>query len=285
MSNLAEVITPDLGLRRGISKATQDLFRVSPNGTGWLWETKTLDGKTAMRWKSYYSQREQVPEGERKTWKKYAWYPERPIGADYFCAPTISLTNEIEVSFGVEWHVGGEIAAMTMIEVGKRNATCFFGDTNIPDTYLEDLRARGTICLKLIPDRDEAGLKLACELRDRLKDSGIELHVFALPYPVTPKHGKDVNDLWKDCEFDREKFLVKLRDLELWTLPERKEDPYRVYPDVSLIASDSELPADFIRDIERALEVYPMFNTNGWSKRNIHCLQFLGRFGRAIRLF
>src|SRR3972149_10628805 len=99
MSNLAEVITPDLGKERGLSTETLALFDVRVNGAGWLWDTKTRDGKNAGRWKSFFSTKDQAPEGEQTTGKKYRWYPERPIGADYFCAPSISLTDAIKESF------------------------------------------------------------------------------------------------------------------------------------------------------------------------------------------
>lgn len=268
--NLAEVIHPDLGKQRGISAQVCALFHVHANGTGWLWETKTREGQSAERWKSYYSTREEAPEGERQCWAKYRWHPERPAGADYLCPPGASLTNAVKLSDGVLWLAGGEVAAMSMMSAGLLNTTCFFGDTNIPDTLADDLKAWGVTTLNMIPDRDEAGQQCAFNVRKLLKDSGITLNVYALPYPLSPKHGKDVNDYWQACDYDPAAFKTLIVALDRWALPEQVEEPIRVYPDLHSIL-DTDLPADFIRDIERALEVYPVFNADGWSKRNIRC--------------
>lgn len=268
--NLAPQIMPDLGKSRGLSKATLDLFSVSVNGTGWYWETKLKGGGTGKRWKSFYSARDLAPEEARKGWKKYLWIPEKPDGADYFVAPSVSMTNVVKANQGELYLVGGEIAAMSMIEAGFDNTTCFFGDQNIPDTLADDLKRMGVKQLTMIPDRDEAGLQCAYKVRERLKDTDIVFRCYALPFPLEPKHGKDINDLWLDCTQDVERFTRKIITLDVWTLPERTEEPIRVLPDTKFI-SDHELSADFIRDIERALEVYPQYNSEGWSRRNVRC--------------
>lgn len=266
--NLASVIAPDLGKQRGLSKATLDLFNVSVNGTGWYWQTKVKGGGSATRWKSFYSHKADVPEDARKGWKKYQWMPNQPEGADYFCAPSMSLTGLIKANEGELWLVGGEVAAMTMIEAGLTNATSFFGDTMIPDTLADDLMGMGVKYLFMIPDRDESGQKCAYEVRDRLRETTIEFRCYALPFPVGSK--KDANDLWLDCNRDKDCFTRKVLALEQWILPERKEDVPLLFPDIHFY-DDTDLPVDFVRDVERALEVPPLYDADGWARKPVPC--------------
>lgn len=260
---------PDFSVERGISKATLELFNVRNNGTGWLWDTKRLNGAVASRWKSYYSTSEQAPESERQTWKKYAWHPEKPTDAKYFYPPKLSLTKAIADNFGVLWLVGGEVAAMSMIDAGITNVISFFGDTNIPHSLAADLESWGVQILNMIPDRDKSGLECAVNVRDELKLTDIKFDAFELPYPLDDKHGKDVNDYWKLCAFDKERFNSGVMLLVSWSLPEYKPATFPTY-DISNYL-DTDLPEAFIYDIERSLDVYPYFNADGWSKRNVKC--------------
>lgn len=260
---------PDFAKSRGLSPKTIELYNVRINGTGWLWDTRTLTGGKATRWKSFYSIRESAPETEQETWKKYTWYPSRPADAQYFYPASLSLKAGVEQGDGELWLVGGEVAAMSMFDAGFANTTSFFGDSNIPDTLIDDLKNAGVKHLRMIPDRDESGQACAMNVRDIMKDSGIKFTVYQLPYPLETKHGKDVNDYWLSLELDQVTFLDRIDTLPVWSLPEPQPKPTYNY-DTSGYA-DADMPASFITDIERALDVYPVFNSDGWSKRNVSC--------------
>jgi len=266
---IAHNITPDFGKQRGLSDKTLSLFNLRVNGTGWLWDTRRSNGGIASRWKSFYSTKDAAPDTEQKGWKKYAWYPEKPADANYFYPPSKSLIEAIDQNTGVLWVVGGEVAMMTMMEAGWSNVTAFFGDTNVPETLVTDLKKMNVRTVKLVPDRDESGLAYAIHIRDLLVDSGITLMVYALPYPVTPKHGKDTNDLWIEKGCDRMEFTTTIYNLPEWSLPAPQPPPVYDY-DVSNYP-DSELPPSFVSDIERMLDVYPVYNSDGWSRRNVTC--------------
>lgn len=258
---------PNLGEQRGLSDETLRLFNVRPNGTGWLYSTKLTDGGCGTRWKSYSST---APEDE-SGWAKYRWVPEKPPTARYFYPPPLSLTQAIaDDGWGTLYLVGGEIAAMTMIEAGKTWSTCTFGDKNIPDELLSDLKAWKVSQLILIPDRDKSGELWAVTIRDLLKDQlDIELKVLALPFEVVDKHGKDVNDWWLALGKDKEKFAGALAELPEWRLPEPEPPP--AFVPFRWEGETTDLPPRFIEDIERALNITGKpSDHDGWTK-NICC--------------
>lgn len=261
-----KVLQPDLGQLRGFSQETLELFHVRNNAAGWEWDTRTMSGGTATRWKSYASTR---PDGDDK-WMKYRWIPDRPTDAKYFYPPSKSLKAAIDENAGLLYMVGGEIALMSMIEAGLDNATCTFGDTNIPDTLAQDMRALGVKRLTLIPDRDDSGQRWACNIRDAIKNdldaSEIDVRVLALPYPMEKSHGKDVNDLWLE-ERDQGAFFDRVLDLPRWILPE----PEVKIADIPLGDYDVDLPPEFVQAVERALEVKPQYNAEGWARKNVRC--------------
>lgn len=258
----------DLGARRKLSDATLKLYNVSVNGNGWFWETKTMSGGVATRWKSFYSNREDAPEIDRENWQKYRWHPSKPEDAKYFYPPSKSLGAAIKDALETLWLVGGEIAAMSMLEAGWDNTTCFFGDNAIPDTLVDDLKSWGVKLLKLIPDRDEAGLGWACKVRDALLGAGIEMEAYKLPYEFEKSHGKDVNDLWIESP-DTDTFTARLGALERWTLPEPNPIPTGSV-DISAFR-DSDLPGRFLEDAARALGATGEYRPDGWAKKPVTC--------------
>jgi hypothetical protein len=256
---------PDLGKERGLSPDTLKLFNVRNNAAGWEYDTRTIDGGKATRWKSYNSQ---CPEGVKKEdWKKYKWVPEKPATAKYFYPPHLSLQQAIHEAGGILYMVGGDIAAMSMFEAGYRNITCTFGDS-VPDTLAEDLRGWGVDLLFIIPDRDASGLKWATRIRDLLLDQlDITLCVYALPYPVSDKHGKDVNDYWLEVN-DKLEFQIKIDQLETWKLPE-PEPRQTAIP--SAFDHDEDIPELLKSEIRRLLGVTERYNAGGWSRKNVKC--------------
>ena len=204
----------DLADERGLSATTAQLFNIRNNGSGWLYDTKTMNGQVLSRWKSYYSQQDEAPEDERGSWAKYRWYPEKTPDAKYFYPPALSLSEAVKNAGGDLWMVGGEIGVMSMIDAGIMNVTCTYGDTNIPSSINDDLQKLGVKRLRLIPDRDKSGEMWAMKIRDCLQEITLECN--ALPYPLQDKHGKDVNDYWR--QFPAQ-FKDNLDTLDDWSLP------------------------------------------------------------------
>jgi hypothetical protein len=257
---------PDLGVLRGLSQATLRAFNVRNNGSGWEYDTKCMDGTVATRWKSYHSTR---PEGDTG-WRKYLWIPEKPPAARYFYPPRASLKQAVEEAHGALYLVGGDIGVMSLYDAGLKNVTCTFGDSGIPATLADDLKTFGVGVLYLLPDRDKSGETWACKLRDALKDElDMTLIVQALPYPVEPSHGKDVNDLWLEMGCDPAAFRAALTSLPAWRLPEPEPAPIKPFRFEE--GAPGELPAAFIDVIERALGEMGGFNTEGWSRKHVRC--------------
>lgn len=267
----------DLGTLRGLSAATLALCHVEavgkehPFGMGWVWDTYTLQGAKAQRWKSVSSLK---PEGATG-WAKYRWHPEKPGGDASYFDPDYGLKDAIKAALGALYIVGGEIAAMSMFEAGFRNTTCFFGDETIPrDTLYRDLKALGVDIVFMIPDRDLPGQKCACTVRDLLAlDPDFEFAAYALPYEVVDKHGKDINDWWLDLQQDREALREGVDKLPLWTLPETKP---AIIEFPQLFGNTEGLPPRFaeaiLSDVQRRASPSKPFRwgSDGWSS-NFRC--------------
>jgi hypothetical protein len=268
----------DLGEARGLSTATLELCNVQSvgrehdYGVGWLWDTYTLEGVKAQRWKSAYSQR---PEGATN-WAKYRWFPTKPDGNASYFDPDGKLRQAVKDQYGFLFIVGGEIAAMTMFDAGFRNTTCFFGDESIPkQTLYADMKRLGVDAIMMIPDRDLPGQKCAVTVRDLLKDDlDFEFTVKALPYELTDKHGQDVNDWWLDLKRDRDALREGVDLLATWKLPEPKPTVIE-FPTFSP-NPDSKLPPRFVeavlRDVESRATPNKAFryDSEGWSS-NFRC--------------
>jgi uncharacterized protein DUF3987 len=256
---------PDLGKERGLSPDTLKLFNVRNNATGWEYDTRTMDGGKATRWKSYTST---CPDGvDPEKWRKYLWKPTKPDGAKYFYPPELSLQQAIHEAGDILYMVGGDIAAMSMFEAGYRNITCTFGDS-VPDSLLEDLKAWNVELLYIIPDRDESGQKWAVRIRDLLLDQlDVHLFVYQLPYSLEKNHGKDVNDYWREVK-DGLEFQVKLDQLDEWRLPEPEPRQVAI---PSAFTDETEIPELLKSEIRRQLGVTERYNGAGWSRKNVKC--------------
>lgn len=263
---------PDLAQLRGFTADVIKEFNVRNNGNGWEYDTKTLNGDKATRWKSYSST---CPEGSSPSeWHKYLWKPSKPTDAKYFYPPIKSLMDAIKAEEGVLWLVGGEMAVMAMFSAKIENVTSFFGDNTIPETLLQDLKALGVTELRVVADRDNSGQTMAVNVRDRLKDDlSISLFFIALPYPVEAKHGKDVNDFWLEKKEKPEDFYMNLMLLDEWKLPESEIKP--VLPNTHFETMDTDkLPQTFkdaiLRDVEGRGKKTVKWGANGWSS-NFPC--------------
>jgi hypothetical protein len=266
---------PDLGQLRGLSEDTLALCNVRAVGSehqygmGWLWDTYTLEGVKATRWKSASSQK---PEGDTR-WAKYRWLPDKPPQAPFF-DPDGKLRAAVKANAGLLIIVGGEVAAMTMFEAGHRCTTCFFGDNTVPkDTLLQDLSRVGATSVLMIPDRDKPGQDCAALVRDLLSaDLDIDFTCLALPYPIEDKHGKDVNDWWLDLRAKNASFRQSFIELAQWRLP---EPPQKVISFPTIITGDTDLPPRFVdailRDVtDRIAPKQARWDSEGWSQ-NFRC--------------
>lgn len=257
----------DLGQERGLSPRTLELFNVRVNGTAWLYDTKCMDGTTATRRKSFYSTAEQAPVDEQAGWSKYTWHPKKPEQAKYFYPPGLKLMEEIEKQHGALWIVGGDIASMTMIEAGIYNTISTFGDSNVPDSLVDDLKRWGAKLVFLVPDRDKSGQRWAVDIRDMIvADGSLMLIVFELPYELTEKHGKDVNDYWLE-QTDKLLFKNALEALKEWVLPE----PEIRERQTTLSNNELEVPAALKIELRMRLGVVDKYNNEGWSRKNVNC--------------
>ena len=129
----------------------------------------------------------------------------------------------------------------------------------------------GVTTVRVVGDRDKSGEAWCCKIRDALKDQlAISYQFHALPYPIEEKGGKDVNDFWLDSNRDGEAFAEALLSLPVWALPEPEPPPEpRAVTDEEL--GSDKLPAQFIRDIEKALGVSEQaVNAKGYTK-NFKC--------------
>lgn len=259
----------DLAQRRGFSPETLTRFNVRLNGTGWLYDSKCMDGSTATRWKSYYSTKESAPADEQEHWQKYRWYPNKPQAAKYFYPPRESLGAAIQESWNALWLVGGDMGSMTLFEAGIHHVISCFGDSSVPENLPDDLKEWKVTSLYLLPDRDNSGELWAMRIKELVysKLPDIQIKVYALPYEVGSK--KDVNDFWIDQNKPKG-FEQLLMELPEWVLPERaptvQQREFRLESE-----SDQDIPERLKAEIRFQLGVKESFNGEGWSRKNVRC--------------
>ena len=262
MSQAANTIAfpRDLGKERGLSPETLRRFNVRNERDYWHYDSRTDSGAVYTRAKAY---------DKAVTGKKYYSPHGQPADAVYLYPVGEDIRAAVVDAWGTVYMVGGDIAAMTMLEAGMNNTLSFFGD-KVPGNLLDLLTSLGVSAVRVFGDRDKSGEAWCCEIRDALKDQlTISVIFHALPYPVEEKGGKDVNNFWLGSNRDGKAFQDALLSLPEWHLPEPEPVESRDFTDAEL-GSDS-LPADFIRDIESALGVSGQtVNDKGYT-RNFKC--------------
>lgn len=272
MSALPNII-PDLNSTRCIPADVQALFNLRVQGDRWVYETRLMDGGKGARSKSFYSI---APPGSEK-WQKYNWVPEKPQGALYMYPPDLSLSTAISAADGILYMTGGDMGTMSLMAAGVMNATNTFGDSSVPVSIANDMQKLGVKKLVLLPDRDDSGQKWAMKIRDLMIPVGldIDLEVLTLPFPMKDKHGQDVNDWWIDiCDVtpsdgdEKAALREQITQLKEWLLPEpeRKSEA-----NLDAILHPIELPEDFLKAVERALDIEIRFNGTGWTRKPVKC--------------
>lgn len=140
---------------------------------------------------------------------KCRWPQGQPDRAKYYFLP--GTISEIANRGGTAYLASGEPDVLAFRAGGFPHSFCWLnGEGSIPPTLVSDLTAMGVGRLNYYPDRDQAGLISASKLQAVLEPTGIDLCLWQLPGDVGSKN--DINKLWMDCGFDREKFQVALVD-------------------------------------------------------------------------
>ena len=181
---------------------------------GWRYPVFSLAGdQVAERWKRSAS----------ATGNKYAWLPDKPTGADYYFSS--SLRHSVADNDGILYIVNGEPAILTMLAAGISNALCWFGESSVPKTLIDNLKGCGVTSVRFIADSDDAGLQAAIKVRDKLAGSDLAFMPLSLAGLVSDKG--DINDLWIAHRFDRDALTASLLDLPALVLPKYRKTEYK----------------------------------------------------------
>lgn len=195
---------------------------------------------------------------------KYLWIPDKPKETlEFYFHPDIE--THIEEADGVLYLVEGEKDLLSMLSAGIPNViTWLNGATSIPHNLVETLKLLGCTHLVHLPDLDEAGRKSSTKTAGMLK--GQNIHYKAICLPATLGEKGDINDWWKACGFNAEKFQEELSlHIQTAILYEQEacssdsnssaEEYDRKTYSNHQADTDSELPQDFIEAVKHALGV------------------------------
>lgn len=150
------------------------------------------------RWKNAH---QDAPKSAKSRWVSK---PPKEDGNTYYLLPdTIDAIRDKRFVF----IASGEPDTMTFRQAGYNNVTCWFGETAIPESLVEDLQKWGVQRVFIYPDKDDTGMTMAGKLIAMFRDSNISLQM----YDLGEVH--DINDLWVDFEANTDAFLNHLRDL------------------------------------------------------------------------
>lgn len=179
---------------------------------GWAIPIWDREGKeqVAFRWKNALRH---PPDGTKSRWK-----PKKPI-LDYEIYYLLPGTQKaIAERNGLAFWASGEPDTLTFIAAGAQNVLCWFdGEGHLPATFAADMQAFGITRIVHFPDRDSAGIAQAMKMRDACAAAGIEYSAYELPGEIGSKH--DVNWLWIELDFDRDRFWNEARELPLLEVP------------------------------------------------------------------
>lgn len=236
---------------RGILKAALDACW-QPQGEFWRYPLYDLEGNETGVW------RKKAFAG-RKNGMKYLW--DNPQGLDqprYYVLP--GFYTAIGEARGRVILASGEPDVLAYRASGAQNVTCWFGEGNTPASLAEDLDGIGVLSVEAYPDLDDAGTAWAISIRDRLAESGIDVHIYHLPGEDGSAY--DINKLWMDCNFDPVKFWSTLDACPKVELPARiVQDELPLYE-----KSFDGLKTSLAQEIESRLPIKG-FNAEGWSNQ------------------
>lgn len=189
---------------RGITQQTMDDFQVVfQKGTYWEYPTIHSSGEMGRhRWKF----RDPVS----------YWAPRKPNKNIWCPSDTASIPNGYNLpnAVGKEevYLVNGEVSVWVCHQAGI-TAIAPLGESKSYDKLMRELAQIGVLKLTIILDNDEAGHKASVKAKLAAEENDIEVTVMEL----IGKVGRDVSDLYEDCEFDDKRFLNALDSLPIAT--------------------------------------------------------------------
>lgn len=263
----------DVLAKRGIAQAAQDAgwLPMQQHGQwGWMIPLYRTNGQVleVKRWKNGNS------EGDPKC----IWIGDSKQ-AKYYVLP--GLLKAIQDKGGICYLASGEPDVLAYHAAGIRNVFSWFGENSIPSSLVEDLKLMGITRLLDFPDRDSTGLTKTAKLVTLLQNSGIEYVPCKLPGEVVAKHGNDINWLWINGGFNRDRFQIDLLDCHQYQ--ESELAPYQPYKIAQANTQAKEKPltpaqedaiktvgyARFIDALKKhinAMQEVKSFDAEGWSK-------------------
>lgn len=216
------------------------------------------DGRPAQRWKAFDSTSQY----------RYGWgYSDqgkddvkKPDTCAYYWLPGGDVIERIAEANGLLYITAGEPDMLTLASIGYRNVTSFFGEAQVPDDLLTDLRRLGVRRVVYVPDLDNAGLDAAQKLNDALCNSEIQFTARLLPTSSGGDPINDLNDYWRANNFDAEIFRANLDVCR----PMRFLAPRETDRGAAVSSHDDDMPAAYYDAIARALGA-EKYKSGGWS--------------------
>ena len=132
---------------------------------------------------------------------------------------------------GLAYIANGESSLWVYMAAGIRNVFAWFGETIIPKNFIQRVRKGGVRKMIVIPDADEAGVKMSQGLLQYMRGKKIYLRILSWGDVA---NGYDARDLWLECEQDPQRFRDRLSSLYPIAPPkEKKEYPPEVKEDLA----------------------------------------------------
>ena len=173
---------------------------------GWTYPTHYSmdDKKSVLRFKL----------GEnREGAAKYLWPVGKPSFAKYYMLAPFNIEDHLL------YVAAGEPDLLTLhAAMPERNKLCWYGESSIPKSFPDDCTKMGITDVVYYRDHDDAGKKSAIalakmfEIYNREHGADLQLHIRWNP---NRNHGYDLNKLWIETEFDKDRFLAELVKYEL----------------------------------------------------------------------
>ena len=121
----------------------------------------------------------------------------------------------IEEANGVVYIVNGESAVWAFMAGGVHNVVCWFGEASVPSGLLSRLHDVGVQKIKMLPDLDNAGAKLASRLQSICDQEQFPIQI--LHWGDNLPGSYDGRDFWLTCGQDAALFQSSLNSLSMKT--------------------------------------------------------------------
>ena len=230
--------------QRSLRPETIDKFQITDNEDGYyLYPVECPDGSVVKRYKRYKD------EGPKYFWER------GKRGPVYNLKEAEKYAKDYE---GVAWQVEGEADTWTLSQAGVP-AISFFGCGDCPDDGIELIsNSKHITHINVLYDKDEAGIKGANKLADKLRSKGVSVSIVNLPegLPV----GSDISNLYVEMDGNDEAFRERLLQLpssdhqaDIWPEPDRSL--LHEFPASIPLSDIPDVLLNFIRTMEENLQV------------------------------